>query len=103
MGLVASVARAPSLHNSQPWRFRLRDNAIELHSDPERMIPEVDPARREMLISCGAALYGLCLGLRRLRLCTSYRPVVRFGATGFGAAHPAGHRPRRRPGPAEPG
>ena len=72
MGLVASAARAPSLHNSQPWRFRLRENAIELHSDPERMIPEVDPAGREMLISCGAALYGLCLGLRRL----GYVPVT---------------------------
>ena len=72
MGLVASAARAPSLHNSQPWRFRLRENAIELHSDPERMIPEVDPAGREMLISCGAALYGLCLGLRRL----GYVPIT---------------------------
>lgn len=72
MGLVASAARAPSLHNSQPWRFRLRDNAIELHSDPERMIPQVDPDGREMLISCGAALYGLRLGLRRL----GYIPVV---------------------------
>jgi nitroreductase len=64
--LVASAARAPSLHNSQPWRFRLRENSIELHSDPERIIQEVDPDGREMLISCGAALYGLRLGLRRL-------------------------------------
>jgi hypothetical protein len=66
MGLVASTARAPSLHNSQPWRFRLRENAIELRTDPERMIPEADPDGREMFISCGAALYGLRLGLRRL-------------------------------------
>jgi hypothetical protein len=72
MGLVASAARAPSLHNSQPWRFRLRENAIELHSDPERLIPEADPDGREMLISCGAALYGLRLALRRL----GYVPVV---------------------------
>ncbi len=84
IALVGSAARAPSLHNSQPWRFRLRENAVELYSDPERMIPLVDPDGREMLISCGAALYGLRLGLRRL----GYLPVtelmpdsVRLGGT----------------------
>jgi hypothetical protein len=72
IGLVSSAARAHSLHNSQPWRFRLGENAVELRSDPARMIREVDPDGREMLISCGAALYGLRLGLRRL----GYLPVA---------------------------
>jgi hypothetical protein len=95
MGLVASAARAPSLHNSQPWRFRLRENAIELHSDPERMIPQVDPDGREMLISCGAALYGLRLGLRRL----GFIPVVELmpDSVGPGSA-PSGPLACVRPG-----
>jgi nitroreductase len=70
--LVATASRAPSLHNSQPWRFRARGNVIELHADRGRNLRITDPGGREMLISCGAALYGLRLGLRKL----GYRPVV---------------------------
>jgi hypothetical protein len=34
--LIATAARAPSVHNSQPWRFRVGEDAIELLSDPDR-------------------------------------------------------------------
>ena len=64
--LVASAARAPSVHNTQPWKFRVRDNVIELLADPDRQLHQVDPAGRELMISCGAALFGLRLGLRKL-------------------------------------
>jgi nitroreductase len=64
--VVALAARAPSLHNTQPWRFRLAAGAIELYADPARHLRHIDPDGREMLISCGAALFGLRLGLRRL-------------------------------------
>jgi hypothetical protein len=64
--LVATAARAPSVHNSQPWQFRVRGSAVELYADRGRMLRRVDPGGREMLISCGAALYGLRLGMRRL-------------------------------------
>ena len=95
MGLVASAARAPSLHNSQPWRFRLRENAVELYSDPERMIPQADPDGREMLISCGAALYGLRLGLRKL----GYIPVTDLMTDSIQAGSvPSGLLARVRPG-----
>jgi hypothetical protein len=63
--LVRVAARAPSLNNSQPWRFRVGERAVELYADPRRQLPE-DPDGREMLISCGAALYGLRLALRSL-------------------------------------
>jgi hypothetical protein len=64
--LVTAAARAPSLHNSQPWRFRVRGDSVELHADPGRVLRQIDPAGREQVISCGAALFGLRLGLRRL-------------------------------------
>ncbi|MDQ2875014.1 MAG: hypothetical protein M3Y33_09580, partial [Actinomycetota bacterium] len=64
--LVAAAGRAPSLHNSQPWRFRVRGDVVELHADPGRALRQVDPEGRELVISCGAALFGLRLGLRRL-------------------------------------
>jgi hypothetical protein len=64
--VVATAARAPSVHNTQPWRFRIADDVIELHADPDRILTQIDPAGRELMISCGAALFGLRLGLRNL-------------------------------------
>lgn len=64
--VVAVAARAPSIHNSQPWRFRPRADCIELLADPDRMLRAVDPGGRELTISCGAALFGLRLGLRQV-------------------------------------
>jgi nitroreductase len=69
--LIATAARAPSLHNTQPWRFRVGQSAIELYCDQHRKL-RLDPIGREMLISCGAALFGLRLGMRSL----GYLPVV---------------------------
>lgn len=50
------VVLAPSSHNSQPWRFRMRGQALELLADRSRALPVVDPDDRELIISCGAAL-----------------------------------------------
>jgi nitroreductase len=64
--LVATAARAPSVHNTQPWKFSVSGNVIELRADTGRQLHQVDPAGRELMISCGAALFGLRLGLRKL-------------------------------------
>jgi len=69
--LIATAARAPSVHNTQPWRFRVREFDIELYADTRRKL-QTDPLGREMLISCGAALFGLRLAVRSL----GYLPVV---------------------------
>jgi nitroreductase len=63
--LIATAARAPSVHNSQPWQFRVTEDAVELWSDPQRKL-RTDPIGREMMISCGAALFGLRLAVRSL-------------------------------------
>ena len=70
--VIALAARAPSIHNTQPWQFRVRGDAIELLADYRRQLRRLDPAGRELTISCGAALFGLRLGLRRL----GYLPSV---------------------------
>ena len=44
--LLAAAGQAPSLHNSQPWRFRLRPHSIELHADLDRQLPVADPDGR---------------------------------------------------------
>jgi len=71
--LIATAARAPSVHNTQPWRFQVTERRIDLYADPSRKL-RVDPIGREMLISCGAALFGLRLAVRSL----GYQPVVRL-------------------------
>ncbi|MFZ0045938.1 MAG: hypothetical protein WAL16_08900 [Streptosporangiaceae bacterium] len=62
--VVAMAGRAPSVHNTQPWRFAIHDSAIDLLADTSRLLPSIDPDGRELMISCGAALFGLRLGLR---------------------------------------
>jgi len=69
--LIATAARAPSVHNTQPWRFKAAQDAIELYADQRRKL-HMDPIGREMLISCGAALFGLRLAIRSL----GYQPIV---------------------------
>lgn len=72
--IVATATRAPSVHNTQPWRFGLADDRIELWADRSRTLPFVDPDGREMAISCGAALFGARLAIR----CLGREPVVRL-------------------------
>ena len=53
---VQLACRAPSLHNSQPWRWVLEDNTVQLYLDNERILYGTDHSGREALIGCGAAL-----------------------------------------------
>lgn len=54
--LLKFAILAPSSHNTQPWRFRLTDDYVDLLADRTRALPVVDPHDRELTISCGAAL-----------------------------------------------
>lgn len=62
---VHSATAAPSLHNSQPWRFRIRAGRIDVYADPARLLPVLDPQGRELMISVGAAILTLRLALRQ--------------------------------------
>jgi nitroreductase len=64
--VIRAAVAAPSVQNSQPWHFSSRPGAIRLHADPRRGLPQADPAGREMVISCGAALFNIRLAMRHL-------------------------------------
>jgi nitroreductase len=64
--VVRYAAMAPSVHNTQPWRFVRRGDRIELRADLERHLTATDPDGRQLLMSCGAALLGARLALRSL-------------------------------------
>ncbi|GAA1331616.1 Acg family FMN-binding oxidoreductase [Saccharothrix algeriensis] len=63
---VALACRAPSVHNTQPWRWRIGDRSVHLHADPTRAIPATDPRGADLLLSCGAALHHLRVALAGL-------------------------------------
>ena len=66
MALTAAVEqalRAPSVHNTQPWRWRIDDDRAELFADRDRQLVATDPDARDLVLSCGAALHHLVVAL----------------------------------------
>ena len=79
--VLALASRAPSVHNTQPWRWLVGAERLHLYSDANRQLPNTDPDCRDLMLSCGAAL-NHC--------------VVAFAAVGWQA------KVTRLPNPADP-
>jgi nitroreductase len=54
--VVAAATRAPSIHNTQPWRFTAVPDRLDVFLDPDRSLPVLDPTARQQVISCGSAV-----------------------------------------------
>lgn len=67
---VAYAILAPSSHNTQPWKFLVSDDEVLLCADRSRSLPVIDPYDRELVISCGAALFNLRVALARFAIAT---------------------------------
>lgn len=63
--LLRYAILAPSSHNTQPWRFRVRGDRLEVLADRTRRLQMVDPHDRALVISCGAAIGMLRAAMRR--------------------------------------
>ncbi|WGH78216.1 Acg family FMN-binding oxidoreductase [Jannaschia ovalis] len=57
--LIAQAVLAPSSHNTQPWLFEIAGTELRLRADGDRTLPVNDPEDRELVISCGCALFNL--------------------------------------------
>jgi hypothetical protein len=74
--LLAAAVAAPSLRDTQPWRFRCdpHTGAVEIHAAPERVPRSVDPCGRGLYLSAGAALFNVRTAAEHL----GWEPEVRL-------------------------
>ena len=95
---VRTATFAPSIHNTQPWRFRVRDNGIDVYADWRRRLDVIDPNGRQLIISVGAAIMNLRLAIHQSRMgiggpgARRARGVPTGG--GVGISRPRGRGPR---------
>lgn len=54
--VLTLATRAPSIHNTQPWRWRVAAAKLELFAEPDMQLQSTDPDGRDLIISCGVAL-----------------------------------------------
>ena len=61
MEIISYAAKAPSGHNTQPWRFSLSENTISIKPNFDVVLPIVDKSNRELYISLGCATENLLI------------------------------------------
>lgn len=54
--VLTLATRAPSIYNTQPWRWRVDRMSLHLYSDSSMQLPNTDPDGRDLMLSCGATL-----------------------------------------------
>lgn len=54
---AVSALGAPSLLNTQPWRWRIGGHTAELWADRARQVHSIDPDGRMLTLACGVALH----------------------------------------------
>ena len=80
---AARAILAPSIHNSQPWRFILTKGVLELHADRARQLQVLDPASRQLMISCGCALFNARVALAAAGYATNVQRFPEPGRSGL--------------------
>lgn len=75
--LVAEANLAPSVHNTQPTRWRIEpDGRILVLEDAARRLPVGDPAGRDAAVSHGAAIEGFALACSARRRAVDVEPLT---------------------------
>ena len=74
---TAAARHAPSILNTQPWRWRVSPGRLELFAEPRRHLAVTDPDGRLLLLSCGAVLHhasGPLVDMLGVRTARAFQP-----------------------------
>lgn len=63
---LSLAIRAPSVHNTQPWRWRVGKQSLHLYAEKSLHLPHTDPDSRDLIISCGGTLNHCTVALAAL-------------------------------------
>ena len=93
--LLRHAVRAPSVLNTQPWRFAVGDGSVRVYADRDRQLAALDPDGRELTMSCGAAVLYLRIAARHAGWDASVEPFPDASDPDLLAAvtFAPGHRP----------
>lgn len=64
--VLSLATRAPSVHNTQPWRWRVGSGSLHLYADQKLHLLKTDPDTRDLMLSCGIALHHCVVALAAL-------------------------------------
>ena len=64
--VLSLASRAPSVHNTQPWHWRVGSNSLHLYAERDLHLPSTDPDGRDLILSCGIALHHCVVALAAL-------------------------------------
>ncbi len=64
--VLTLASRAPSIYNTQPWRWQVNEASLDLFSEPDLQLDSTDPDGRDLIISCGVALHHCVVALASL-------------------------------------
>lgn len=96
--LLRYAILAPSNHNTQPWLFEINGDDVLLFADRTRALPVSDPCDRELIISCGVALFFLETAARAFGFEVSIKRFPREGDADLVASVRIGKRSEKRNG-----
>lgn len=83
--LIPSAILAASAHNTQPWKFKVGDNYVDIFVDWNRHLSVSDPSLRELYISLGCATANILVAARYW----NYQPALSYFPDGEAKNKPA--------------
>jgi hypothetical protein len=79
--LIRYATLAPSSHNTQCWKFRVREGSITIEPDLTRRCPVVDPDDHHLFVSLGCCTENLA----QAALACGLQAIPRYDPTGSGS------------------